>query len=273
MDQDRLYDIEDFEGYKITKDGRVWSEITGIWKSTSVINGYENVSLRNRQMAVHRLVAQTFISNPENKPYVNHIDSNKRNNKVTNLEWVTQKENCNAHNKQISHPRRVIQKDLEGKVIKTYDSIKEAGEALGLDRTTVSKAVTKKNKTAGGFIFDYEGVHNEVLDISQGKPIYGNKNYYVLLDGTIYNTVRKSKLKPVKNDAGYCYVTLTNSEGKKKNHYVHRIVAEHFLENKDKKKIQVNHKNKQRDDNRKDNLEWVTISENNKHAKSKVLNV
>jgi len=50
--------------------------------------------------------------------------------------------------------------------------------------------------------------------------------------------------------------------------YIQRIVAEHFLENNDSKKIQVNHKNKIRNDNRVENLEWVTQSENIKHAKS-----
>ncbi len=59
---------------------------------------------------------------------------------------------------------------------------------------------------------------------------------------------------------------------KKKNNYVHRIVADHFIENKNKNKTQVNHKNKKRDDNKIENLEWVTPSENTLHAKASVLN-
>jgi len=273
MEKDKLYDIKDYEGYKITKDGRVWSDKSNIWKPTSICNGYKYYTLsNNKKMAVHRLVALTFIPNPENKPYVNHIDCDKTNNNIENLEWVTQKENCAAHNKEISHPRKVIQKDKEGKIIKTYDSLIEASNAIGKSPSAISKAVLKINPTAGGFIWEYEGEHTEELDITKGKPIYGNTKYCIFKDGAVYNTIRKAKVKPIKNASGYCYVTISNKETKK-NHYVHRIVAEHFIENKDKNKTQVNHKNKKRDDNRIENLEWVTGSENMIHAKSKVLNL
>lgn len=264
----KVYKIKDFDGYKITKDGNIWSNYNEKWKTTSICNGYEIVLLNGKNMAVHRLVAITFIPNPENKPYVNHIDSDKTNNKVENLEWVTQKENCAAHGKDISHPRKVIQKDLNGKVINTYDSLKEAGIAIGFSPSAISKAVLKINNTAGGYIWDYEDMHTDDLDISNGKPIYNNIKYCIFKDGTVYNTVRKAKVKPIKNESGYCYVTISNNK-EKKNHYVHRIVADHFIENKDKKP-QVNHKNKKRDDNRIENLEWVTNSENIIHAKSKV---
>jgi hypothetical protein len=272
MEKDKLYDLKDFEGYKITKDGRIWSEKSKIWKPPSICNGYQCATLsNNKKMAVHRLVALTFLPNPENKPYVNHIDCDKLNNKLENLEWVTQKENCAAHDKEISHPRKVIQKDLQGKIIKTYDSLKEAGDAIGFSPSAISKAVLKINQTAGGYIWDYEGVHTEELDITKGKPIYGNTKYCIFKDGTVYNTVRKAIVKPIKNASGYCYVTISNKETKK-NHYVHRLVADHFIE-KGKDKTQVNHKNKKRDDNRIENLEWVTGSENMLHAKSKVLNL
>ena len=56
-------------------------------------NGYLKVRIGSKEMRVHRLVALAFIPNPMNKPDVNHIDGNKENNRVENLEWVTKSEN------------------------------------------------------------------------------------------------------------------------------------------------------------------------------------
>lgn len=273
MEENNLYKIEGLEGYKITKDGRVWSDKSKKFLVQTLCNGYLTIVFSdNKKRAIHRLVALTFIPNPENKPNVNHKDCNKENNKLENLEWVTQKENCADHGKEISHPRRVIQKDLQGKVINTFDSLIEAGNAIGFSPSAISKAVLKINNTAGGFIWDYEGIHTEEIDITKGKKIYGHEKYLIFSNGTVYNIIRKTKVKPIKNASGYCYVTISNNK-EKKNHYVQRIVADHFIENKDETKTQVNHKNKIRDDNRLENLEWVTPSENMLHAKSKVLNL
>lgn len=268
--EDIKYDInnENCKGYKITKDGRIWSDKTNIFLSTKLTNGYLLIQLNKVNLTVHRLVAETFIPNPDDKPYVNHINSNKIDNRVENLEWVTQKENCNAHGKSISHPKRVIQSDMQGKIINTYDSLIEAGASIGLSPSSISKAVLKINMTAGGYVWDYEQDTMKVLDISKGKQIYGNPKYYIFPDGIVYNYVRKCPLKPILNASGYCYVTISNNKTKK-NHYVHRLVAEHFIENNDKNKTQVNHKNKKKDDNRIENLEWIIInsSQNSLHAK------
>lgn len=261
------------EGYRITKDGRIWSDKSNKFLLSRMCNGYKVLTLLcNKNISLHRLVAITFISNPENKPYVNHINSDKTDNRVENLEWVTQKENCQAHGKDISHPKKVIQYDLNGKELNKFNSLKEAGKYIGYSASSISKAVLNINKTAGGYIWKYEENIIRQLDISKGKQIYDNNKYYVFPDGTIYNNIRKKIVKPIKNASGYCYVTISNKTSKK-NHYVHCLVANHFIENNDKNKTQVNHKNKIRDDNKLENLEWVTPSENTLHAKSSILSL
>ena len=90
--------------------------------------------------SVHRLIALTFIPNPDNKPQINHIDGNKQNNHVENLEWCTNGENAkhaymiglNHHSETSGRPKRKVnQIDIQtGKIIKTFNSIAEASYAM-----------------------------------------------------------------------------------------------------------------------------------------------
>jgi hypothetical protein len=259
IDYDELHDIG-ILGYKITKDGRVWSDKSSMFLKTRVCNGYNTIILNKIHYTIHRLIAKNFIPNPENKPYVNHIDCNKLNNRIENLEWVTQEENCAAHNQPISHPKRVLQINSEGNVINSYNSIKEASEAIGLTPSSITKVVTGKNQTAGGYKWKYENedddnVNNEDIDLTNCKNVQGHKKYIIFPDGKVYNLVRKTFLKPIKNKNGHTYITIS-SNNTKKNHYIHTLVAEHFLENPENKKT-IHHINGIRDDNRLENLKWV----------------
>lgn len=96
-------DIKEFERYQITDDGRVWSKIRKRFLK-NILNkqrGYYFVVLCNKDypmgktLNVHRLVAEAFIPNPDNKPIVDHINTIKTDNRVENLRWCSQLENMN----------------------------------------------------------------------------------------------------------------------------------------------------------------------------------
>lgn len=90
--------IKDFENYLISKNGDIYKDITyKKLKCSTDKNGYLTIRLVNKNgrksMFLHRLLAINYIPNPLNKPFINHIDGNKSNNKLNNLEWCTHKEN------------------------------------------------------------------------------------------------------------------------------------------------------------------------------------
>jgi hypothetical protein len=90
-----FYKIQGETNYFICKNGEVFSKKSNsVLKGVVLKTGYVKVVLSNRkQKYIHRLVAETFIDNPLNLPFVNHIDENTQNNNVNNLEWVTHKQN------------------------------------------------------------------------------------------------------------------------------------------------------------------------------------
>lgn len=129
--------------------------------------GYMIVSLlidsRRKCMKVHRLVAMSFIPNPECKDTVNHIDEVKSNNSLQNLEWMTMVENMNhgTRNKRISEKnknnkktsKKLLQIDDEGNVVKVWPSIKEASRA-GFERRNISLVYRGKRKSHKGFAWE-----------------------------------------------------------------------------------------------------------------------
>lgn len=172
MEKEEIWkDIKGYEGiYQVSSEGRVKSlERTTVDKNgkkyhrkerilKSFLNrGYLQVSLCDRQPQVHRLVAEAFIPNPENKSQVNHKDEIKTNNCVENLEWMTAKENSNygtrTERAAKTKSKPIAQYTKDGEFIQVWQSIKEAG--CQLDLTHICEAVQGKQKTCGDFVWKY----------------------------------------------------------------------------------------------------------------------
>lgn len=166
-------EITEAPGYYITDNGEVFNSIGVKLKPNKLINGYLRIEMRNKGLKVkvrlHRLVAQYFIPNPENKPQVNHLDGNKDNNNYLNLQWCTNQENMihavkagltnysgiksKAKYNGLQPFKRVRQLDLSGKIINRFSTVKEAKRTTGIQ---ISGALSGRYKTAGGYIWQYD---------------------------------------------------------------------------------------------------------------------
>jgi hypothetical protein len=141
------------------KNSNVFTKNETILKKYIQKNGYERIVLRSnntkKDLLVHRVVAITFIPNPNNKPAVNHIDGNKLNNNIYNLEWVTYKENSKHSfitglNKgpvgELCGTSKLTENqiiDIRSKYSKGNFLQKELAEEYGVTRQAISKIILK----------------------------------------------------------------------------------------------------------------------------------
>lgn len=161
-------DIKGYEGlYQVSNLGRVKRVRTDrLLKGYKLTGGYLGVNLYKNSVGstnkIHRLVAQAFIPNPENKPQVNHIDEDKTNNVVSNLEWMTATENNNhgTRNERISKMQSIpiIATNLKtGESQEFYGSC-ECARQLGLNQSSITDVLKGRLKQTGGYTFKYKEV-------------------------------------------------------------------------------------------------------------------
>lgn len=151
------YSISNFGNIKNTKTNRTL-------KFTINRGGYfkTNISVNGKIKCVfpHRLVAENFIENPQKLPQVNHKDECKTNNFIKNLEWCTNKYNCNygtAIERRAQKTRKKVnQYNLKGELINNFISTIEATEKTGFKNSCICRACNGKFKTYKGYIWKYE---------------------------------------------------------------------------------------------------------------------
>ena len=192
---EKWVNIENHPSYFISNFGRVFSKKSNKIMKNRVVskNGYQQITLDNSQLLVHRLVAQAFIPNPDNLPCVNHKDENPGNNDFRNLEWCTYKYNSNygtnpgRHSKKMldrynndpdwksdcikrlaeiqkKKRKRVVQLDKFNNYLKTYES-SYATEKDGHLSVHVCDCANGKRKTHHGYKWIWEC---DYLDMTGG---------------------------------------------------------------------------------------------------------
>ena len=166
--------IPNIENYQVNNLGNIRNiktkKILNAWVQNT---GYLTVTLNRNKYSIHRIIAQTFIPNPNNLPIINHKDGNKLNNKVENLEWCSYKHNINEaqrlglydnRNKKMSlYPLRsknINQYDMQGNYIKTFrDSVIAEKELkkqkIKVNARNIRACCNGKRKTSGGYIWRY----------------------------------------------------------------------------------------------------------------------
>ena len=163
-------DIKGYEGYyQISNLGRVksligWSgnkyikreKILALYKNQA---GYYTVKLqiknKRKGFRIHRLIAEAFIPNPNNKPEVNHINAIRDDNRIENLEWVTHAENMQHAWKLGTKNNDTIKRKI--KCVETgekFESVSQCAKQLDLNRGNISASLSN-DKKVGGLTFEY----------------------------------------------------------------------------------------------------------------------
>ena len=187
-------EIEGYPNYQVSNMGRIKRLSTGYYRRTEKIlkpqlqnNGYLHIKLSQKDktkcILVHRLVAQVFIPNPNNLAQVNHINEDKTDNRVENLEWCDRKYNINYGNgiskrvktnkengtyKKIGEinyknfSKSILQFSKDNSFIRRWDCIMDVQRELGYDNRQICSCLKNRQKTAKGFKWVYADEYERI---------------------------------------------------------------------------------------------------------------
>ena len=168
--------------YSVSTEGEVRKDTTNYILSQSSQQDYKFVGLiingKQKRMRVHRMVPLAFIDNPDNKPYVNHINGNRSDNNVENLEWVTPSENTqhavDTGLFKSGRARAVIQYNLNGEQMATFESASEAARQTGGSQSKITMCCRRQRDSANDYQWRY---YDDIQDVQkiEKKFITGKK--------------------------------------------------------------------------------------------------
>jgi hypothetical protein len=281
--------IEEFPNYLVSTDGRVRNNIKGTEMNPFLHGGYLCVTVRKHSKGytrkIHRLVAKTFIDNPNNYDIIDHINNVKTDNNVLNLRWVTCSQNTKSFMDNYYVKKSIIQLTLNKQFVKRWKNIDEIlNTHQNFRRKTLYCNIYggRKNPSAYGFLWKYETNKKAEIELFDDEIFenigiiedYDFSNYEISNYGTV-RTIKGKYMKHHKNLNGYLKVNLRDKKSDiRRNPRIHRLVAYVFIENDNPdKNIVVNHIDENKQNNYFENLEWVTDQQNTIHSIGKPIHM
>ena len=252
--------------YEISDDGTVYNMTTNRPLKPTLRRSYMGVSLSSnnakKSFNIHRLVALSFLKKKDGYDEVNHINGNKFDNRMENLEWTSSSENTKHALKTGLMPDRSLAVRCltrEGNLVGVFTNMLEASKATGANSRHISCVCKGKRQTTGGYRWEYvdSSYAQTKEDTPKGKilPEQEFNNYLWTADGRCYSKKAKRFLKGNKTVNGH-YISCSRGTNKKvKVVLVHRIVAKLFISNPENHKYVI-HLNGDILDNRVENLKW-----------------
>lgn len=199
--------------YEVSPTGEVKNTKTNkTLKGSIKTNGYREFQLmfkgEKKYLMGHRLVALMFIPNPNNKEQINHINGNKLDNRVNNLEWSSSSENNqHAWDNKLNTPstlRAVTQKNSLGVVLNEFISVAEASRESECHNSNIIAVADGDRKTTGGFIWEWKEEFVK-KDIGKKKQVAQKLNSKVL---GIFSSVSEASRETGSNRKGISAVCL-----------------------------------------------------------------